>query len=825
MAKKPSKTTGSKVSNIMGLLRGNFDFNSSSDTVAPQAFGSPEIISHKTRSKILQKLVDVDRTPQRERIDDAGVMGIVQSSLSKVGNERLENRKILQLMPEVDKAARLMIASTFSPNDLSRQHIPVVFDISEIPDAQRKRLNDHATDFFQKKLNLKTSAPAWVYQFGYETGAAIFAIVPLRAIERITDDSFLGLENFIQNVVEPIAHANIFGFGDSTTATELNGDVTALESFAHTTLIASAESPTSSEVNAIQQTHISALVANMIGKEALNLTDNPEILHLNDQAKKRSEERTTKTLAQTYRNRPKAQTIITVPSDKLENDKTPVSGEPILFRLPPESVTVIHTPGDPNDHQGYLVLLDQMGNPISALTMENDLSNAHNGALSQQNSLFNQVYNAYGMNNGQRGLSKEATMNRLYNQVVTQHLKKRVGKAGFTNVTISNSDSILRCMFTRFLQQKQTRVLFLPKELVTYMSFELDQNGYGVSRLDRIKFNLGMKMAVQISRVLASIKAAMDRRKIEIKFTDNLIEQPETIFQNVIKAYLDKSKMSFSVDPNVIQNQIADKSVSIKGIDIPGMEQFDLTNEPDQRSGSVDFDPDILQYLDKQILNGLKIPAATMNSLNEDDYARSVTTTNLFFSMDVSIDQDIVIRCVSDLIRKFARYSQGFINGIYDIIPSLKAGENDDKSIKVNENDQGVRLPPHYTIDKLIDEMAITLPHPNVAPSKAQFEALTAMIESISSTIDSLFSDDLIGKDDTLMPVVRLLRARFKAVNIRTYLDSSGMASINIPDSDFSPFLTEIGTLQQALQNVSALLDDKKAVVTPPEPDTPIEGY
>jgi hypothetical protein len=499
-----------------------------------------------------------------------------------------------------------------------------------------------------------------------------------------------------------------------------------------------------------------------------------------------------------------------------------VLGDPILIRLPPESVTVIHTPGDPNDHQGYLVLLDNFGNPINSTTMDEAHLNKALDYNKSQNSIFNQVYDAYGMNNGFRGHTKNDSMVLIYNQIVSEHLKRRVGKAGYTNVDFGNTDSMMRCMFSRFLQQKQTRVLFLPKDLVTYMSFELDQNGYGVSRLDRIKFNLGMKMAVQVSRVMAAINAAMNRRRVEVRFTDNLLEEPESIFNSIMTEYMRKSTMSFSIDPNVIQNQIIDKSLSIKGINMPGMEEFDLTNEPDNRTGAVDFDPEMTSYLDKQILHGLRVPPATMNSVGEDEYARSVTTTNLFFAMDVSLDQDVVIHHVSDVVRKYGTYSESFIQGLIEIIPALSkkasiSSTDDSKESSDNE----INIPEGFTVDDLIETMSISLPRPNVAPSKAQFESLNAMIESIGSTVEALFPDELIGSDDTLGPAIKLVKAKFKTLNIRNYLESSGLNGLDVPESNFTEIMPEINAMQDALANLSHLLKDKAKINVPEVPEDP----
>ncbi len=829
MAQPPQKTRGSTVSNIMNLLRGNFDIKVQAADEKPQAFGATELISNEQRRKILTRSFQTAEPDYGQKITLSGLSQIVQTTFTKVGQDRLENRKILQLMPDVSKAARLMVASVFSPNDLSQHAIDVNFEKIEAHEDYKRKLASFATDFFQEKLNLKTAAPNWVYQFGYETGSCVFAIIPMQSFAQLQDQSFIGQEAFIEKVINPLSKDTFFGFTSETQLHQQDSNFTALESLATNEV----KDILLEHMNADQLTSLNTppaelkdFITKAIAQESLNLTDNPTILSASEISKEKRKKRTHEVLNSRYKAL-KQDPIVSISSDKKQQGKNKegVYGNPILMRLPSEAVSVIHTPGDPNDHQGYLILLDINGNPISAAEQEAvvQTQNGVNYNHHQQN-LFNQIYGAYGLNNMGSVSYRQHMLNRLYTKIVKHHVTEKLNRAGLGGVEWSGMDSLFRCMFSRFLAQKQTRILFLPKDLVSYMAFELDEHGYGVSRLDRIKFNLGLKMAVQISRVLASIKAAMDRRSINMKFTPEMMEQPEAIFQQVIQQYVAKSTIAFSIDPNIIQSQIADKSLSIKGSGIPGMEDFEVTNEPDSRTASVDFDPNALDYIDKQIINGLRVPASTMNSLSEDEYARSVVTTNLFFAMDVSMDQDIVIRCISDVIRKYARYSEEFISRLKEILPEL--GKEEELSEEGIEDNKDKNLWQSYTIDDLINLMSISLPKPNIAPSKAQFEVLEAMVQAITNMVNALYPEELAGSDDSLKSTVAFLRAKFTASNIRQYLESSGMTALNVPESHISDELGSINNLFDALYNLANLMEQKATLDKPQEtPVTDVPGY
>lgn len=827
MAQAPKKTQGARTFNIIGLLRGNFDFKTKEEAPSETTYPSPELISREERTKLLGGTLHHET--KHRQVQAGSLMNIVQGTMSKIGQERIENRKILELMPEVDKAARLMIASIFSPNDLTRSTIPVTFSNSSINEGHKKRLEDYAEDFFQKKLNLKTAAPSWVYEYGYETGSTIFAIIPLTSFDKIHDESYMGTESFSKNVIDPLAQESLFNFGDTPSIErDKVSDVVGLESWCGKVLLKEDSGKKVFADNQVLRDISSSLIEKIIGQESLSLTDNPSILRVQKHYRKKAEKKTKETLDKRFKS-PLTESLVKISADTEEG----VSGNPILMRLPPESITVIHTPGDPNDHQGYLVMLDQLGNPINAVAQEEARQSSGRHYDNNSQSVFEQTYNAYGVSNSNqfRGVMDHDAMARVYTQVVSEHLKRRLGKAGFNHVEMDTLDPIYRCMFSRFLQQKQTRVLFLPKELVTYMTFEIDQHGYGVSRLDGIKFALGMKMALQVSRVLAAIKGAMDKRKIEVKFDPNFMEQPEAVFNSVINEYIKKQQISFSIDPNAIQSQIADKSISIKGSGIPGMEDFDITNEPDTRAGTADVDSDMMSQLDKTILNGLRVPASTMNSLSEDEFARSVTTTNLFFAMDVAIDQEITIKHISDLLRKYARYSEEFQKGLIEILPQLKEGSNSGKSStdegesKQQEEDES-GLPDNYTLEMLLTEMHISLPHPNVAPGKAQFEALEAMVTAVTTTVTALYPDELIAGDETLRPALAVLRAKYVVDNIRDYLKSSGMSSLTVPETDVAQSLSHIKVLSDGLYNLAQMLKDNATLNAPREEEPPApQGY
>jgi hypothetical protein len=541
-----------------------------------------------------------------------------------------------------------------------------------------------------------------------------------------------------------------------------------------------------------------------IAVENLALTDNPSVLRVPEEARKFNETRVAKTLKQRFlRGRQEAIIDIRPPEDQ----DTKPAGNPILLKIPIEAVTPIHTPGSPTDHQGYFVLLDELGNPIDA-TVQNRMANRIPTSTLDGTSrpLIDNVFSAYGLPSEVGQMSRIKALQSMYTHVVGSQLESKLKKAGFENSEFVRSDPLFRCMFARFLEHKQTRVLYLPKELVTYMTFKKDEYGIGKSRLDYIRFSMGMKLTLQVSRALAAVKAAMDKRNISVRVTDQYMESPEQLINNVLREFVNKNSISFNTNPDIIQQQIVSKSVGVKIQGIPGLEDFDVTNEPGNNSSTFDFDSGISDQLDQDIISGLNIPPSVMNSLGEDEYARSVVTGNLFFNMDINSDQVVVKYFLGDLVRKYGTYSEELIDIISHVISDQKNPSDD------SDSSAALGIPAGYSVGDIINKLIVELPKPNIAPNKAQFEILDAMVQSISAAVMALLPDELTGGDEAKGVALRLIRTRIIIANVRTYLERSGMSDLDVPDYDFAKYLSDSDKALDALENVSKMLELKAKV-------------
>lgn len=765
---------------VIQTLRGNFP---EPKTVKTKPQSEKFNISTARRNEILSKGIEFtagDRT--KGSLGFSAVESMVRSIFTKTSEKTIENKQILKLFTDIDKGCRLIVASIFSPTDLSQSTIPVVTTHPSLPAQNQATFREKATDFFQKRLNLKTMCPKWTHKALFTSGATVLAAIPVEAYNKMLDRAAasLGTESFtVQDLASLISGVSIYNFSST---------VAGVESF--TKEIDNPHRKFSvQKPNGMSEANFQRFVHDVIGVESLNLTDQMAVLKSGNAYAEVQKSRRSKLHSQMTSN------MTAIPHVTTEH----VTGNPIFMDIPAESVALFYPPSDPENPIAAIVMLDENGVPLQSSALmgtKNGMSfNGNNSGT--DTSAFTDIANAYGMQSG--GIATQtdqATIYDLYQTVVSSYILERAGKAGFDAVDIGTVDSVFRCMFHRFMSKKLTRLLLIPKEYFTYYAYEVDERGVGISRLEGIKMFLAMRMYVLVAHTLAAIDGATNKRNVEVTFTDDAMVSQEMVYDRIVANIIEKSGMNFNtVDLGNIQSDISRRGITFKGNNIPGFQQFDISNQADTRTNQFNFDPDLLGYYDKQINNGMRIPASALQSLDENEYARSLTTTNLFYSMDISMDQDVAVEKISEFLRIYARYSEEFRTLVSECLPNRK---NKDLATDgtVGNSDYDI------TVDQIIDSLRIELPAVNLAPTKSQFEILESMTTSVVNMINSVLPDGIAGDDDASKAAVSALRSYLIQKNLQEIMASSGMREYHLPMQDMSSSLSDIKQLRSALASM-----------------------
>lgn len=808
MAKPPK----SRLSSLLNTIAGRYPA-STLKPIDPKIFSpSQKVISDNERDKLLQLS---SRTTSEIPQTGYSAVEYFKNISQQLASERIENDRIIQMAPEISLAASIMIPSIMAPNDLREDAIPITCEV-EGDESKGKEITEFATKFFEEKFHFSTSVPKWIYEAMYRSGAKPLLVIPLSTLyEKLTDKTALAtgssLESF-KAATTTLDKVSMYGFSDAALS-NVRGDeiakvVASTESYSlsniESTVAEQAKekdkkfSPTIPDKKKASSRY-KDFVADVLSVEKLSITDNTDSLNLAKQRNSKAKNNITNKVNLHY----KDATFQTLSVDK---DSDPI-GAPVFMELPTESVIPIYTPGTPSDHIGYFIILDEYGNALNVQDYTKNNFQSAADAPTQTN--FSQMFSAYGydFSNTSNAQRSQNTISNIYQNIVETHLKDRAGKAGFGDISLGSDSAVYRCMFTRYLQQRHTRILFVPKEFLTYFCFKHSENGTGVSKLDELKFILSLRISLLVSRMLSAFRNALDRKVLNINFSENFVGNPLEVMRTAERESIRKDAISFSSNPQDIAQQIASKSYTIKVTGIKGTPDFSVGKDADERSASVaPPDTELADDIKNLEVLGLEIPPAALNSLNDAEFSRSIATTNIIFSRKLVGYQNIVEKHLDFFIRTYAMFSKEFRDKLANILKET----SDDASEKGSYVDKKKKS----TVDEVIATLHFTLPSPNIAPDSSQFDSVNSMITAFSSITDTLMADDLAGDDPVARAVYGGYKALAKSKVVRQYLQKIGMTDIDFPDVN-NLSIDELLKFKQILANAAKGFKDQDAIFKP----------
>lgn len=808
----------SRYSTLLNTIGGRFT-STQLKAVNPVVYTpSKNLFTDDQRDKLLGIAYKSDAVPPQT---GTSALEYFQKLSKQLASERIENDRIIQMSPEISLAASIMIPSIMAPNDFREDKIPVTCNVDTLSADTNAKLTEMATDYFEDKFHLSTSVPKWIYEAMYRSGAKPLLVVPLTELyKKMTDPSSitgsLGSTESFKLSMEKLDSVSLYGISDNQE--DAAKTVSSVESFG---VSAIEESLGVIDPKPSARRDSSAafkkFAADVLSTERLSISDNPDSINLSTRRNKKAADTIKSKTSAAYRNKSSkkkedtskiAYKEIPFQTFNIPTVDTDPVGAPIFMELPTESVIPIYTPGTPSDHLGYFIVLDEYGHPINVMDYTKTSYMSAGDSPTQTN--FSQMFSAYGydMTNGNDAQRNQNTVSSIYQYIVEAHLKSKAEGAGFSNIDLGSNSSIYRCLFTRYLQQRRTRLLFVPKEFLTYFCFKHSENGTGVSKLDELKFILSLRISLLVSRMLSAFRNALDRKVINLNFSENFVGNPLEVMRTAERESVRKDAITFSSNPTDIAQQIADKSYTVKVTGIAGLPEFSVGKEADERSSSVaPPDEQLADDIKNMEILGLEVPPAAMNSLNDAEFSRSVATTNIIFSRKLVGYQNLVEHYLDLFIKAHATYDEEFRKKIQD---TIKDSDEDG----VSEKGTAIEKKNKADIDEVIQSLHFTLPSPNIAPDSSQFESLSSMISALGTITDILMDDSLAGDDPGQRAVFSAYKALSKADVVRQYIQKIGFTDIEFPtvehvDSD------SLFRIRQILQNIAKGYKDQDAVFTP----------
>ena len=710
---------------------------------------------------ILSKTVKDPINPRPEFSDDSAYASFIQGvgledTSFKIADSRRNNDSMMQLFPETELSSQILISSILSPKDMIETTLNYSCELDTIPVDIKTTLLKIVSEYIEKEYKIKEELPDILKDILFISGSYVQAVIPESRLDQIINNPLnLTTEHYnriSRDTLGILGSAkvarNIFISTESANVTTINPAIEELK----TDLISVSDNYETLKLPLAAKSYAKSRLNSIIGNQKVSLES--EFYSSNKPGYK--------------------------PLFNLTNSTSVRKsiGKPLVMKLTSESVIPVHTPGDFRDHIGYFVLLDESGNPVTRLT---DAFNSVvlDGSTDFSSNLIERSKNAV---IGNTKMSENAKISDIFSDIVEQDLINRLKNGIYgSNVSIGKANEVYRLMLSRTLKGLYTKILYLPKEFVSYMANDYHDNGVGKTLVDNMRTLNSIRAMSLFSRTMAGVKNSIGTTEVKLKL-DERDPDPQKTIEMAVHEIIKTRQQSFPVGINT-PNDIVDW-VQRSGLEfvfeghpkIPNM-GFEF-NQKGQ--SNIKPDTELDEDLSKRAAMALGLNPEIIDNAYSSEFAASVHANNLLFSKRVSRIQQKLTPHLTYLIRLL------IVNDSI-ILKELQESVKDNKeNIKIDE----------VLISEFINTIEISLPSANISQVKIFTEGLEEYKAYLDSALEAVFDTSFINQSVTgdFSGSVDDIKAVIKAYYVRKWItDNNALPELAelLTDSNQSTYLNK----------------------------------
>lgn len=787
-----------------------------------------------TMKALLTKLVS-DPTQTAARPSDARNLTVSRDLFEKLststGQDVVDADAVFQLLPDVELAEQILVGSILSPKDMSSVDLNFTINEAEFDSELARPLLSVVEDHFKKDYRIDDRLDGMLEEVLFTKGAHILAVLPENHLDAIINaSSRVSVESFGQAISRikgglPLgflghpreSRVSMESFRDRDhSASKVTGEVTQGR---NTHPVQLPRVTVSDNYNLLKAPNLSArrrssmigklLTRNQVSMESASKGMSPEDI---DQLYQRDQARAHPTHVLTQ-------------SEFMDR---PSMGRPLVMKLPIESVIPVHVPGQPEEHIGYFVMIDEHGRPIvkdsgtdhygqlrsnfKANTQDNSSDlirrtrEAMGGATIDQSMEFDQIQNSYA------AIIENDLINRLRNGIYKE------------DFTLGATDDLYRIMLYRSMKQQNTQLLYLPVELVEYIAFDYNRHGIGQSLLTQSKILSSMRSVLLFAETMAGVRNAIGRKRANIS-VDADDPDPEKTISDVQAMILESSHRGFplgSPDPGQTLDYLNragfDFSINVESENYPTTKvEFD-----DYNSSIQPGNPEMQDRLRRMQISSWGLNPELVDPTTSPDFATSVVNNNLIMTRRVIRYQKKFTRFLSRFTRTYTHHSGELRGRIAELLEEHKAKLTSDQK-KMEQED---------LIDLFIQAIQVALPQPDTTQIDQQLAAFDQYTSLLERTLEAyitpdLFSPEILAREaDMVEHVSAIIKAYYQRTwlarnNIMPELDkltemTDDTRAFNLLDVQTNQFDTLGEAIQEYLDGIEA---KRKAWVEKNQPD------
>lgn len=451
---------------------------------------------------------------------------------------------------------------------------------------------------------------------------------------------------------------------------------------------------------------------------------------------------------------------------KLKNDNQTARenlDEPIFINYPVEAVIPIFKPGAPSEHVGYLALHDEEGNPLSKAKPVNyyrELANGYNSRMTVNTMASSLIQQGKTMFEGFSNKLDEARqlemLSRIHSNAIIKDILDRLKNGLYgKNLDVGDSAEVSRIMFYRALRGQRTRVLFVPKEVMSYMAFDYDNRGFGISLLDNMKVLISLRIQFMLAQLRAGIMNSIPETLVTLRIDEKDPDPRKTIQIANVMALQSRSNSGLIIGASnvqTIEDRVNQSNIRMAiESDNPKIPQ--IGHDISKTTADIPApDNDVAEGIKRDTIMGTGLTPDMVDNSLSTEFAANVLQGNFITSLIAFQKQDRFNPLLTDFVRKVItvspylhkRLREIVRDNLEEIIDNIKEASGD-KTLSVKGlAASAIEVLIDGIIDKFTSSFEVTLPAPPNDNHESKAEQLQQYEERVDKAIEFVISQDVI---------------------------------------------------------------------------------
>lgn len=705
-----------------------------------------------------------------------------------------DSASIFEVLPDTELTMQVVVSSILSPNDMTRIDLNWKLTECGLPGELTGPMLDLLRDYFEEDYKIKSLLPKIVEDALFKTGSYPIIIIPESSLDDlINTNNAISMESLNPyfdryNTLAPK------GFLASVKQKEPQGKGdkkrnVGIEGYFRGNGVPTENQPSNIDDNLlivdnyetllipkILEKHRSQSVASITRTKVRASLEQ----HLNTDSNGNKKITPNEFNNLFYRrNSHGASTYTRIKTS--DQTSRPNIGHPLDMTVPSDSLIPIHIPGKPDEHVGYFLLTDEFGNPLS-YSRNADVYEQFASSRLEGDAAGNILKRVRDSQSGSASTVTEWTGQKLtevYQRHVEEDLRERLRRGiNGQNVELAHVNDIYRIMLHRTLGKRQSQLVFIPAELVTYFAYDYTNMGLGRSLLDKSKTLASIRAILLFANTMAAIKNSVNHREIGIEL-DPDDPEPDATVEKLLTEVMRVQDNTFpftSTSPGDIIPGLVRAGISVAVSGNPNYPETKVSVQ-DQASQRVEVSTELDDKMRDRHTMALGAVPELVNSSTDVEFAAELLTKNLLFRKQTAVKSEITSQKLTEFVAKYTLNDGKLLADLIELVENhrttLSEGVRDrtivddakDASIVRDRTDfDSQSAPALECINEFIAHLRVELPQIDDTKLEQQMSQFKEYVDALDATLPTfinresigmMMGDEAEGMVDSLLAVVK----------------------------------------------------------------------